>query len=141
MFGSARQLFLYPCNVEVDAAVRRAASGFYFPIDAACDVIARQQLGRTICGLVALRVSPTFLRVLGSLVLVVVGNVVEHEALTLVVLQDPAFAANTFGHEDAADARRPNHARRMELDELHVDQFCSSVIRKRVAVAGSFPAV
>ena len=53
----------------------------------------------------------------------------------------PPFAAHAFGDEDALDARRPDHAGRMELDELHVDQLGAGVIRQRVAVAGAFPAV
>ena len=61
--------------------------------------------------------------------------------LTFAVLQDAAFAANAFGHQNAANARRPDHAGRMELDKFHVDQLGSGVVRKCVAVARAFPAV
>ena len=56
-------------------------------------------------------------------------------------MQDAAFAAHAFGDEDAAHARRPDHAGRMELDELHVHQLGAGVVGERVAVAGVFPAV
>ena len=59
----------------------------------------------------------------------------------LLVAQDAAFAAHAFGDEDAAHARRPDHAGRMELDELHVLQLGAGVVGERVAVAGVFPAV
>ena len=135
------QLLLDPRDVEEDAAVRGAAPRLHFAVDAARDVIARQQLRRTARVLVALRVAPSFLRIRGRLRLVVVGDVVEHEAAAFAVLQDAAFAANAFGDENAADARRPHHPGGMELDELHVDQLGASAIGERVAVAGSFPAV
>ena len=121
--------------------MRRAAPGLDFAVDAARDVIARQQLGRTPGGLVALRVAPALFRIRRGLRLVVVGDVVEHEAAAFAVLQHAAFAAHAFGDEDALHARRPDHPGRMELDELHVDQLGAGAIRQRVAVAGAFPAV
>src|SRR5262249_10996583 len=57
------------------------------------------------------------------------------------VAQDAAFAAHSFGHQDAADAWRPNHAGGMELDELHVDQLGPGVVGQGVAIAGVFPAI
>ena len=56
-------------------------------------------------------------------------------------VQDAAFAAHAFGDEDAAHARRPDHAGRVELHELHVDQVGAGVVGERVAVAGVLPAV
>ncbi len=56
-------------------------------------------------------------------------------------LQHAAFAAHAFGHEHAPDARRPNHAGGMKLDEFHVQQFRAGVIRERNAVAGAFPGI
>ena len=56
-------------------------------------------------------------------------------------LQDAAFAAHGFGDENAANARRPDHAGRMELDELHVHEIGSGVVGERVTVAGVLPAV
>ena len=56
-------------------------------------------------------------------------------------LQHAAFAAHALGDENAAHARRPDHARRMELDELHVLQRGAGVIGERMAVAGVLPAV
>src|SRR5215471_17192221 len=52
-----------------------------------------------------------------------------------------AFAAHAFGDEDALHAGRPDHAGRMELDELHVHQLGARLIRERVAVAGAFPGI
>ncbi len=135
------ELFLDPRDVEEHAAVRRAAARLHFAIDAPRHVVAGEELRRTPRGLVALRVAPAFLRIRRRLRLVVVGDVVEHEAAALAVAQDAAFAADAFGDEDAAHARRPDHARGMELHELHVDQLGARAIREGVAVAGAFPAV
>src|SRR6202021_795237 len=41
----------------------------------------------------------------------------------------------------AAHAGRPNHSRRMELDEFHVHQRCSGTVCERVAITGIFPTV
>src|SRR5687767_13822339 len=57
------------------------------------------------------------------------------------VEQNPPFAANAFGDEDAANARRPYHACWVELNELHVHQCGPRVIGERVAVARIFPAI
>src|SRR5262249_33846225 len=54
---------------------------------------------------------------------------------------DAALAAHPLGHQDAADRRRPDHPRRVELDELHVDQLGAGVVAEAVAVAGILPAV
>ena len=109
--------------------------------DAARDVVAGEQLGRPARVLVALGVAPAFLVVVGRLRSVVLRNVVEHEAAALLVLEDAAFAAHAFGHQDAPHAGRPDHAGRMELDELHVHQLGAGVVGQRVPVAGVFPAV
>ena len=76
-----------------------------------------------------------------SAIFVIVGNVVEHEPLAVLVAQHAAFAAHAFGHEQSHDARRPDHARRMKLDEFHVQQFRARVIRQRNAVARAFPGI
>ena len=55
--------------------------------------------------------------------------------------EDAAFAAHAFGDQDAAHARRPDHAGRMELHELHVDEIGAGVVGQRVAVARVLPAV
>src|SRR5204862_1685521 len=52
-----------------------------------------------------------------------------------------AFAAHALGHENSHDARRPNHACGMELDELHIDEFGARVISEGMAIAGIFPTV
>ena len=97
--------------------------------------------GGRLAFLVAEHVAEAFFLVLRGLRLVVVRDVAEHEPLALVVPQHAALAANAFGDEDAADARRPDHAGRVELDELHVDEFGPGVVGERVAVAGVLPRV
>ncbi len=109
--------------------------------DAAGDVVAGEELGRAARGLVALRVPPAFLFVVGGLALVEIGDVVEHEPPALVVAQDPALASNPLGHQDSAHARRPDHARRMELEVLHVDEVGARVVREGLSVPGVLPAV
>src|SRR5262249_690987 len=113
-------LLLDPRDVQVDAAVWAAATGADFPHDAAGDVVARQQFRRTVGGLVALAVAPALLGVLRCLAAIVLRDVVEHEALAPVVEEDAPLAANALGDEDPLHARRPDHARRVELHELHV---------------------
>src|SRR3954463_6249410 len=108
--------------------MRAAAAGFDFTHDATGDVIAREKFGRPARILVTLAIAPAFLLVVRSLGFVSVGNVAEHEALAFAVEQDAAFAAHALGHENSHDARRPNHACGMELDELHIDEFGARVI-------------
>src|SRR4029434_642926 len=100
--GAVRSVFLHPRDVGVHAAVRRSAAGLNLAHDAACDVIAREQFRRTPRGLVALRVAPALLGIVGRRALVVVRDVVEHEPAAVLVLQDATFAAHAFGDEDAA---------------------------------------
>ena len=69
------------------------------------------------------------------------GQVLPHEPLAGLVAQDPALAADGLGDEQAADARRPDHAGRVELDELHVDQLGAGLVGQRLAVAGVLPRV
>ena len=45
-----------------------------------------------------------------------------------------AYVQN-LGHEDAPDTGWPDHAGRVELDELHVDEVGAGEIRQRLAVA------
>src|SRR5262249_26899197 len=117
------------------------AAGLDLAVDAARDVIAREQLRRATRGLVALRIPPAFFLVVGRRAAVVLRDVVEHEPAAFFVLQDAAFAADTFGDEDAAHARRPPHAGRVELDELEVLQRRADLVRERVAVTRVLPAV
>ena len=63
------ELLFDPGNIEKYAAVRAAASGLDLAIDAARDVIARQQLRRAAGALVALSVTPALFLVAGGLLL------------------------------------------------------------------------
>ena len=120
----------------------RAATAFVdLPDDAACHVVARQQFGRPPCLLVPLRVAPPLFLVVGGLVLVEVGDVVEHEAAALAVAQRAPLAPHCFRHQDAPDRRRPDHPGRMELHELHVQQLGAGTVGERLSVAGVLPTV
>src|SRR4029453_11326318 len=123
------------------AAVRTPATFPYLAHDAPRHVVAREQLGRAARVLVALRVAPALLLVVGGLRAVIFRNVVEHEAAAVLVREHAALAAHPFRHEDALHARRPDHAGWVELHELHVLQNRTGVVRQRLAVAGVLPAV
>jgi hypothetical protein len=75
-----------------------------------------------------LGVAPALFRSVSSLTLIVVRYVVEHEATTVPVLEHAAFTTHAFGHENAAHARWPDHASRVELHELHVDELGTGAI-------------
>src|SRR5437870_2020579 len=98
-------------------------------------MVAGQQLWRPIGVSVSLAIAPALFGVLGGLIAIRFGNVVEHEALALVVDKDPSLAANAFCYQDTPDAGRPNHAGRVELDELHVLQLGAGVVSEGMAVA------
>ena len=122
---SARQV----ADVEEDAAVGRAAALADLRVDGPRDVVAGRQLRRPAgVGLAAGATAPSTQRAASSSVAAyscatVLGQVLPHEPLAVVVAQDPALAADGLGHEQAADAGRPDHAGRVELDELHVDEL------------------
>ena len=141
MLRRIRDFFLDPRDVEEHAAVRAAATGLHFAVDAAGDVIARQQLRRTFRILVVLRVAPAFFGIGRGLRPIIFRHVVIHEALAVFVAQHAAFAAHAFGDQNPFDARRPNHARRMKLDKFHVQQFRARMIRQRNTVASAFPGI
>ena len=102
-------LLLDPGDIQKNAAMRTAAACLDFAIDAAGNVIAGEQFGRTPRILIALRVAPALFFVVGGLLFVEVGNVVKHEPAAFLVPQNAAFATHAFGHQDAAhaDAARP----------------------------------
>src|SRR5690606_35939552 len=95
-FCGVRKLLLDPGDVEEDASVRAAAALADLADDAAGDVVAREQLRRAVGILVAHDVAPALLDVLRRLVLVGVGDVVEHEALALAVHEPAALAADAL---------------------------------------------
>src|SRR5206468_1708779 len=132
-------------QLEEDAAVRTAATLADLADDAAGDVVAGQQFRRPprILPLIlfAQHVEETLFLVLGRLRFVVIRDVAKHESATGAVAQHAAFAANAFRDQNALDARRPHHAGRVELDELHVDEFGPGVVAERVAVASVLPGV
>ncbi len=119
-----------------------AATPFaHLPHDGPGHMVPREQLWWPPCGLVALSVSPSFVRVGRRLRPVVLRDIIEHEATAVAVLQNAALASDALRDQNAAYTRRPDHAGRVELDELHVLQRGASPIRQRVAVARVFPAI
>ncbi|GAA3047029.1 hypothetical protein GCM10020000_28850 [Streptomyces olivoverticillatus] len=128
-------------DVQEHPAVRGAAPGLDLGVDGAGHLVAREQLGRAAV-VVGVGV-PAVALVLGLGVLLPedVRDVVEHEPLALAVAQHPAVAAHGLGDQDALDGRRPDHARGVELHELHVDQARPGEQRQRVPVAGVLPGV
>src|SRR5215469_12372329 len=104
-------------------------------------MISREQLGGAPRILIALRISPALFLTVRCLRLVEIRDVVEHEAASLAVAQNAAFAAHALRNEDAAHTDRPDHAGGMKLNELHVLQFCACAIRQGEPVARIFPTV
>ena len=133
-------------DVEEGTAVGTPAALADLPRDGAGDDVAREELRRS----PGLGLAPGHdvghpavrLRlVLGDVLAEHLRDVAEHEALALRVLEHAALAAHTLGDEDAAHAERPDHARGVKLDELHVDQVRTRIVGERVAVAGVLPGV
>ena len=115
-------------------------------VDRPRDVVPRRQLGRPPrVGLLALgqggHPAGRLLVRGGVLRPPVLGQVVPHEPFAVLVAQDPALAADRLGDEQPANARRPDHPGRVELDELHVDQLGAGLIGEGLAVAAVLPGV
>src|SRR4029453_16104154 len=104
-------------------------------------MIAGQELRRTPRILAALTITPAFFFAVCGLSTIIFRNRIEHKTATFFIRQDPAFTSHSFGHQNSHHTRRPDHAGGMKLHELHVDEFCASVVRERVAVASVFPTV
>src|SRR5262249_54550784 len=139
--GRVWESLLDPRDVEEDAALRASAPLLDVANDAAGHMVAREELGRSPRVSIPLGVPPPLLLVVGGLFPIGLGDLVEHEAVSLLVAEDAALAAHTFGHENPLDARRPDHSRGMELDELHVGEIRARVVGERVAVPRVLPAV
>src|SRR2546427_4939484 len=107
----ARQFLLYVFrrlvrDVEIRAAMFRATAFLCFRVDRASYHVARREIH-------SFRI------------------VTLHETLAVFVSQHAAFAAHRLGDQDSLYARRPNHAGRMKLDELHVHQFGACIKSQR----------
>ncbi len=116
-----RQLFLdFFCaevaNIQVRAAVFRAASRLDFLVDGPRHHIARGEL-------------------------LLLGVDLEHEALAVAVRQVTTLAPDGLGDQDAPDSRRPDHAGGMELDHLRVEDLGPGVEAHGDAVAGALPGI
>src|SRR5690349_18709659 len=89
----------------------------------------------------SLGIAPALLFIVGGLLSIIFRDRLEHETFAFLVHQDPTFSANSFRHENSHHTRRPHHSGRMKLNELHIDEFGSGLVRKSVSVARVFPAV
>ena len=122
--------------------MRAAAALLDLAHDAARHVVAGEQLGRAARVLVALACSasppPRCRRSAPCSCSGMSSNMKRWPSL---VAQHAALAAHALGDQDAAHARRPDHAGGVELHELHVHQLGAGVVGERVAVAGVLPAV
>ena len=128
-------------DVEEDPAVRAAPAGLHLGVDRAGDLVAGQQLRWPAAGGVVVVPLVGLVLGVGRLGPEHVGHVVEHEPRALGVAQHAAVAADALGHEDAAHRQGPDHAGRVELDALHVDEVGPGPQRHGVAVAGRLPRV
>jgi hypothetical protein len=113
--------------------------GLDLGVDGPRHLVTGEQLGRPLVGVRVGVPAVALLLGLGVLAAEDVGHVVEHEALALGVLQHAAVSAHRLGDEDALDRGRPHHARRVELDELHVDEGRPRPQGQGVSVAGVLP--
>src|SRR5213596_345140 len=104
-------------------------------------MIAGQEFWRPPRIFTALTITPTFFFVVRSLSAIIFRDRIEHKTTTLLIREDPAFAAHAFGHQNSHHTRRPDHTGRVKLHELHVDQIGSCVISQRMPVASVFPTV
>ena len=129
VFGATRNTVFDPGNVEEHAAVWATAALSHLAQDAARYVVAGQQFGWAPRLSVALRVPPAFLLVIRGRRPVRFRDVVEHESVTLAVAKHSTLAAYSFGHQNSTNARRPDHAGRMELHVLHVHQVGTGLER------------
>src|SRR5262249_16336792 len=128
-------------DVEVDTSVRRAASRLPLGVDGSVYLIARKEIGGAAVVLLVVVPGIGFLLVVRRLALEVVGDVIEHEAHALGVLEGAPVAAHALRDEDAAHAHGPHHARGVELDALHVDELGIRVEGEGDPVSRGLPAV
>ena len=111
------------------------------PDDTAGHVIPCEKLGGSAGVAVSRHVAPPLLGRIRGLVDIERRNVVVHETAALGVRERAALSSHTLGHQDASHARWPHHTRRVELDELHVDQLRPRVVPQRVSVPCALPTV
>ena len=128
-------------DVEEDAAVRASPARFHLRVDRAGHLVTGKKVGWAAKVLLVLVPLVRLLDRVGGLCREERRDVVEHEALAVPVLQDPAVTSHPLGHEQAACRRRPDHPRRVELDGFHVDQVGTGPQREGHPVTGALPRV
>ena len=128
-------------DVEEHAAMLGPPTRLHLGVDRTRDLVTREQVGRAaVVPLVFVPGVRLLLRV-GGVGAEELGDVPEHEALTGLVAQRAAVPPDALGDEEATDRRRPDHASRMELGHLHVDEVGARFDRHRDPVAGVLPRV
>ena len=128
-------------HVEEHATMGGTTTRLDLGVDRSGDLVAGKKLRRTLVVVgIGVPAIGLFFGV-GVLVLEHLGDVVEHEPTALGVGQYATVPAHGFGDEESADARRPDHARGVELHELHVDQRSTALQGERVSVPGVLPRV
>jgi hypothetical protein len=95
-------------------------TSFNFRVNCARNFIARKKLWRTTIVVWIGVPAIGFLFSICVLLSKYWWNVVEHEAATIGVTKYSTITTNRFGNQDAFNAKWPNHAGWMELDEFHV---------------------
>ena len=141
VLGTIGDFLLDPGDVEKDTPVRASPALFDLPDDAASHVISREKFRGSAGVAVSGHVAPPLLGRIRGLVHVERGNVVVHETAALRILERAALSSHALGDEDAADAGRPHHTRRVELNELHVDQLRPGLVPQRVSITRALPTV
>src|SRR5207302_3062846 len=79
--------------------------------------------------------------VIGRLIPVELGDVLEHESPAILVQQYPPLAADTLRNKNALNTGRPHHPGGVKLYEFHIHQIGSCLVGQRKPVAGVLPTV
>src|SRR5207248_11663803 len=66
---------------------------------------------------------------------------IDRDAVSLIVCQAFALAAHVLCDHDYHHARRPDHYARMKLNELHIDELRTGLVRQRVSLTCICPTV
>ena len=133
--GSAR------ADVQKHPAVRAPPPRLDLRVDRTSHLVARQEVRRAAVVRLVRVPAVGFGLGVGRLGPEVLRDVPKHEALAQVVLERAPIPPHPLGDEDAAHRGRPDHAGRVELNELHVDQVGPRPQGQGVAVAGALPGV
>ena len=134
-------------DVEEDAAMRRSAALLDLGVDRPGDVVAGRQLRRPAgVGLVGPGTARVTQRLASSSVAAYSsrrssGRYFHMKRSPSALRRIPPSPRTASVTSRPAHARRPDHPRRVELDELHVDEVGTGLVRECLAVAAVLPRV